>query len=113
MKPAHAKAALMMRVLAAASVTLVAGQIYGATYQVGPARTYTNLQAIAKRLAPGDVVEVDGDAVYPGNATFDNHGTPANPITIRGVRVNGKRPVISGVNGFARGAVVGRAAAPY
>ncbi len=77
-----------------------------AIYQVGPARTYTNLQSVARLLAPGDVVEVDGDATYTGGVTFDNDGTAAEKITIRGVRVNGLRPVISGGSSAAGNAVI-------
>ena len=32
------------------------------TYQVGPSRTYKKLQDVATLLAPGDLVEVDGNA---------------------------------------------------
>ena len=41
-----------------------------ATYQVGPGRTYTKLQDVAPLLAPGDLVEVDGGATYPGDVIF-------------------------------------------
>src|SRR5918911_4447007 len=67
-----------------------------ATYQVGPSRTYKKLQDVAPILAPGDLVEVDGNATYPGDLIFTRPGTAANKITIRGLRVNGLRPVISG-----------------
>ena len=67
-----------------------------ATYEVGPGRTYPNLQAVAGLLAPGDLVLVDGDATYPGDVEFTQPGAPGNPITIRGARSAGKRPVISG-----------------
>jgi hypothetical protein len=67
-----------------------------ATYQVGPGRAYTTLQAVAPLLQPGDIVEVDGNVTYPGGVIFTNPGTDANKITIRGIRVNGLRPVISG-----------------
>jgi hypothetical protein len=67
-----------------------------ATYQVGPGRRYTTLQAVAGLLNPGDLVLVDGDATYPGDATFRQPGAAASPIVIRGVSVNGHRPVISG-----------------
>jgi hypothetical protein len=76
---------------------MIGTQIAAATtYRVGPGRTYTTLQAVAGLLNPGDVVEVDGNATYPGDATFRRPGTAANPIVIRGVPVNGKRPFISG-----------------
>ncbi|MCC6644972.1 MAG: hypothetical protein IT374_05295 [Polyangiaceae bacterium] len=67
-----------------------------ATYQVGPSRAHKTLQAVASLLSPGDVVELDGDATYAGGVVFDVPGAAAAKITIRGVRVNGKRPVISG-----------------
>lgn len=69
---------------------------HAATYQVGPGRTYTNLQSVASSLQPGDIVEVDGDTTYPGDVTFTEPGTPDQKITIRGIRINGNRPVISG-----------------
>jgi hypothetical protein len=67
-----------------------------ATYQVGPSRTLKKLQDVAPLLAPGDLVEVDGGATYPGDIIFTVPGTPANKITIRGLRVNGLRPTLSG-----------------
>src|SRR5262245_1302438 len=77
-------------------LSLAADFARATVYQVGPTRTYTTLQSVANRLAPGDVVEVDGDATYPGGVTFDKDGTAGNPITIRGLRVNGNRPIVSG-----------------
>ncbi len=67
-----------------------------ATYQVGPSRAHKTLQDVAATLAPGDVVELDGDATYAGGVVFDAPGTAVQKITIRGVRVNGKRPVLEG-----------------
>jgi hypothetical protein len=66
------------------------------TYQVGPTRTYQKLQDVAALLAPGDLVEVDGNATYPGDLILTRPGTVVNKITIRGLRVNGLRPVLSG-----------------
>jgi hypothetical protein len=66
------------------------------TYQVGPSRTYKTLSQVTSLLQPGDVVEVDGNATYAGGIKFSKAGTAAAPITIRGVRVGGKRPVFSG-----------------
>jgi hypothetical protein len=68
----------------------------GLTYQVGPGAAYANLQAIAASLKPGDVVQVAGDAVYSGGIRLTNSGTASSKIRIVGVRVNGKRPVLSG-----------------
>ncbi|MBP7866230.1 MAG: VCBS repeat-containing protein [Acidobacteria bacterium] len=67
-----------------------------ATYNVGPGRPYTTLQDVAGLLNPGDLVLVDGNATYPGDLVFERAGGAGNPITIRGVRVSGNRPVISG-----------------
>jgi hypothetical protein len=70
--------------------------LYADTFNVGPGRTYTDLQSVASRLNAGDVVEVDGDATYPGDVVFAQSGDPNNKITIRGIRINGRRPVIFG-----------------
>lgn len=71
-------------------------QLHAALFQVGPQRTYQTLQEVAVLLNPGDVVEVDGDHTYPGDIVFNRSGSALEKIHIRGIRVNGKRPVISG-----------------
>ena len=81
---------------AAAVVSAAAVPARATVYQVGPGRTYTTLQQVTGLLNPGDVVEVDGNATYPGDLVFTRPGTAAQPITVRGVRVNGQRPVLSG-----------------
>ncbi len=80
-------------------LVLIAGagaRVDAATYQVGPTRTYTTIQAVAALLSPGDIVEVDGNATYAGDLTFRRPGSASQPITIRGVNVNGQRPIVSG-----------------
>lgn len=68
-----------------------------AQYQVGPGRTFATLQAVAPRLAPGDVVEVDGGVTYPGDIKFGKSGTAAAKITLVGKRSSsGARPRIAG-----------------
>ena len=79
-----------------AAIMGFAGLATAVTYEVGPGRTYVNLQAVAALLQPGDLVLVDGNAVYPGDVVFSEPGLPDNPITVRGVRISGNRPVISG-----------------
>jgi hypothetical protein len=64
------------------------------TYKVGSGQTYTSFAALPA-LQPGDVVEVNGDATY-GAIKLSAAGTASAKITIRGVAINGKRPVISG-----------------
>lgn len=79
---------------------LVAAPAGAATYQVGPSRPYTTLDALLDDvdLDAGDLVEVDGNATYPGNVTIeaDDGGDPGNPVVFRGIRVAGQRPHISG-----------------
>ncbi len=77
-------------------IACLAGSVSAATYQVGPGRQFINLQAVAPILNAGDVVEVDGNATYPGGVIFTRRGAPDNKIIVRGIRVNGLRPVISG-----------------
>ena len=92
--PTHSRR--LLRLAAILAVVLGATSVEAATYRVGPGRTYKNLQAVARILNPGDLVEVDGNVTYPGDVTFTRPGTAADPIVIRGLLVDGKRPVISG-----------------
>jgi hypothetical protein len=68
----------------------------GKTYQVGPGRQYTKLSQVAPLLAPGDVVQVDGNVTYTEDVKFTKAGTAVDKITIQGVRASGKRPVLKG-----------------
>ena len=77
-------------------VTVCASSASAITYQVGPSRTYKKLQDVQALLLPGDLVEVDGNATYPGDIILTRPGTVVNKITIRGIRVNGLRPILSG-----------------
>jgi hypothetical protein len=67
-----------------------------ATYAVGPARAYADLQAVAPLLRPGDRVEIDGAFTYPGGVILREPGRKDAKITIAGRLVNGKRPVLAG-----------------
>ncbi|MGH8079098.1 MAG: hypothetical protein ACREP7_00895 [Lysobacter sp.] len=79
-----------------ASLPLSAAQLY----RVGPGRPQPTLNALfaAVDLAPGDVVEVDGGTTYAGNIVMPaaDGGSAAAPVTIRGLRANGQRPILSG-----------------
>lgn len=71
------------------------------TYTVGPVgRDYTQLYALfdANNLAPGDIVEVDGSALYASVVVGDDDGgAPGNPVIVRWRRVAGAtRPVLQG-----------------
>jgi hypothetical protein len=81
----------------------LAAPAQGATYSVGPGRTWPDLQAAfnAIDLAPGDVVEVDGGVTYdvaaPGIVMgAGDSGAPGNPVMVRGVAVGGQRPILRG-----------------
>lgn len=84
----------------------VAGKGEGAVYRVKPGGPYPNLQLVSGKLRPGDVVEVAGNATYLGGVSFSRNGTPNEPITIRGIRVLGKRPVIEAVANMPGWAIV-------
>ncbi|WCJ57815.1 hypothetical protein NXS98_08705 [Fontisphaera persica] len=84
---------------------LCALSLAAAVYVVGPDQTHTNLQSIAPLLRPGDLVELMGQATYRGDVRFTASGTAAQPITIRGKPIVGRRPVIAGVQG-AEAAVI-------
>lgn len=67
-----------------------------ATYVVGTSARadYRQLDELPA-LAPGDVVELESGAVYDGGIRFDDPGTAAMPIVVRGVG-SGPRPAIVG-----------------
>jgi len=80
--------------LGAASFTAEAS---ATTYEVGPGQPFGSIHDTLESLAPGDVVEVQGGATYPGDLWIRTGGEPGNPIIFRGVAVNGQRPVLEGV----------------
>jgi hypothetical protein len=82
----------------AIGVVASAPQAHAATLRVGPGETYSSLAEVAELVQPGDVVELMGDNTYEGGVSFWNPGTSDQKITIRGVRANGKRPVLTGGN---------------
>lgn len=64
--------------------------------EIGPGKKLPDLQSVAPLLGPGDVVLLQGDATYPGGVRLSRDGAPGRPITVRGVTINGKRPVLEG-----------------
>jgi hypothetical protein len=87
-----------------ATLLVVSGFAEAATYTVGPpgsGRQYTQLSSVfnANNLGPGDIVEVDGGAVYAGDIVVgsDDGGVAGNPVIIRwraGSSIN--RPLLQG-----------------
>ena len=69
------------------------------TYHVGSSGEYTTIQSVISLVVPGDIVLVDGDATYSSEVTLTNSGTKIAPITIQGVKINGKRPLLAGGTG--------------
>lgn len=69
-----------------------------ATFTVGPGQQYAELADVTDLVGPGDVVEVMGGATYQGDVIFfpEVSGEPASPVVVRGVPVDGQRPVIAG-----------------
>jgi len=74
----------------------MAGRNERGAFEVGPGRKFADLHSVAPLLSAGDVVEVIGGATYRGGVRFTRDGAAGRPITIRGVIVNGKRPIIQG-----------------
>ncbi|MCX8155991.1 MAG: hypothetical protein N3J91_06025 [Verrucomicrobiae bacterium] len=70
-----------------------------ALHAVGPGQTHSNLQSVAPLLKAGDVVEVAGNAIYPGDVRLQASGNATQPIVIRGRPVDGRRPILAGVQG--------------
>lgn len=68
-------------------------------YHVGTSKENITIQSVLSLLAPGDVVLVDGDATYSSEVTLSKSGTELAPITIKGLKINGKRPLLSGGTG--------------
>lgn len=93
--PTHA----LTRLAIGAGLCTFAGTARAETYKVGPNDEYATIQDTLDLLAPGDIVEVAGDNTYPGDLWFreDQSGTPDQPVTVRGVAVDGKRPILTGV----------------
>ena len=89
------------------ALILMCGNARGTVYEVGPDKACKSLQAVTALLHSGDTVHVEGGVTYPGGVTLGVSGGPGKGvISIEGVRVNGARPVLSGVT--AQGGTVMR-----
>ena len=78
-----------------AALVLVPTAVRAETYRVGTsaAAQYRQLAELP-RLVPGDIVEIEGGVTYSGGHRFDDAGSAASPIVVRGVGTT--RPRISG-----------------
>jgi MYXO-CTERM domain-containing protein len=65
------------------------------TFEVGPGKEFAQVADVLPMLSAGDVVEIQGNATYEP-FDFRVNAEAGNPITLRGVLVDGKRPVFSG-----------------
>ncbi len=92
----HAWPVVLRSVCATLVLLLASSAAQAKLYQVGPTRSYKTPKSVASLVKAGDVVEIDGNATYAGGVVFTVDGTSAAPITVRGVRVAGRRPTIQG-----------------
>jgi hypothetical protein len=95
-RKARARLSSVVALGGSVAMTCAASAALAATYEVGPGKQYASLKDVASKLAPGDVVEVQGGTTYAGGLVLGASGTAAAKITIRGIAVNGARPVLSG-----------------
>jgi hypothetical protein len=92
------KMRLCLCLLAVGSILRAAPAAAG-TLSVGPGHMYAGIADAMRDAHAGDVIEVQGGNTYPGMIWLreDSGGTKDKPVTIRGIKVDGKRPVLSGV----------------
>jgi len=89
-------ARLFAGIIAGTTLMFSAATALAATYEVGPGKPFASLKELEGRLDPGDIVEIQGDAAYPGDIKLSRNGSADAKITIRGIRKNGRRPVLRG-----------------
>jgi hypothetical protein len=91
--------ALGLRWIAACGCLFSANLAVAATLSVGNGQTYATIAAAMAKVKPGDVVEVQGNQTYAGTVTFgpESGGQVGLPVTVRGVAVSGRLPVLSGI----------------
>ena len=83
----------------AAVLAVWQGVVRADTLKVGQGLQYATIEEALSNTMPGDVVEVQGGQTYKGtiNLREGYGGTADKPVTVRGIPVNGMRPVLSGV----------------
>lgn len=80
---------------AAAALCLVAdpAEAHAETHRI---TNDEQLYAASRQVKPGDVIEIEGGKTYKGRIFFEEAGEPDKPITVRGIKKNGKRPILKG-----------------
>jgi hypothetical protein len=75
------------------SLVLMAGPVWGATYNIGPGQTYTTFTALvaAETLAGDDIVDGGGNA-FTGTWLPNGSGTDGHPIIIRNATIESILP---------------------
>ncbi|MBL8026475.1 MAG: T9SS type A sorting domain-containing protein [Fibrobacteres bacterium] len=74
----------------------VTASVSALVYNVGPGKQYSTLQSVSGLLNGGDTVLVAGDTTYNGGVVFNRPGRTDAPIFVKGVTINGRRPLIKG-----------------
>ncbi|MFC1643154.1 hypothetical protein ACFL5O_10810 [Myxococcota bacterium] len=85
--------------VAGSAIFATTGPVWGDTLTVGAGTAYPSIEDAMGDVRPGDVVEVQGDQTYVGTLRFrpEQGGEAGNPVTVRGLPVNGRRPLLKGV----------------
>ena len=102
------RSSALLALLLALLLVAPAAPALAAKYTVGPAGSGKQFPSLAALFAdpevdlePGDLVEVDGNATYAGTGQVgikmrgDEGGAPGNPVRVRGLALNGKRPLLT------------------
>jgi hypothetical protein len=88
----------MRTTLALIVLVLTPAAVHAETYRIGTSAEADHRQlGELPSLAPGDIVELEGDTEYEGGFRFEDPGTEEMPIVVRGVG-GGARPRLVGGN---------------
>lgn len=90
----------MLQAVCVLIILLASFQSVAATYSVGSGQAFADLQSLfdSVNLEPGDIVNVQGNQSYTGGVIMraEDSGSAGNPVTLRGIRVAGQRPILVG-----------------
>ena len=88
-----AAAALLCSASASLCLTSDPGAAHAETHRV---TNDEQLFIASRQVKPGDVIEIEGGKTYKGRIFFEQQGEPNKPITVRGIKKDGKRPILKG-----------------